>query len=208
MIQKPGNSTIINVCVIPSQEVGERCIALSQSLESEHTLFTLGGDKFAHMTVYMARFADEAIQQVVEGVEEALKMAKPFVCEHAGYYKTPGNYLEVSYAKTIPFLQLHEAIINKVAQYRINPGKPYKEDYFTPYTTEQQANAKETGYDLAHELYRPHVTLTRYRPNSFPDVFPGFPPLSLSFMLDRVCVYKADDNGVVYKRIQEFQVSQ
>lgn len=208
MLQKPENSTIVNVCLIPSQEVSEKCITLSRSLENENTLFALGGGKFAHMTVYMARFANGAIQQVVGGVEEALKTAEPFTCEHAGYYKTLGNYLEVSYAKTMPFSQLHEAIIRNVAQYRINPGDPFEEGYFTPYSPEQQANAKETGYDLAHGLYRPHVTLTRYRPDGFPDVFPGFPPLNLSFMLNRVCVYKADDNGAVYELIREFRVGQ
>lgn len=102
MTQKPESSTIINVCIIPSREVGERCAELSQSLQGEGTLFALGGDKFAHMAVYMARFANEAIQQVVGGVEETLKTAQPFMCQHAGYHKTPGNYLEASYAKNSP----------------------------------------------------------------------------------------------------------
>jgi 2'-5' RNA ligase len=101
-------------------------------------------------------------------------------------------------------MRLHEALINNVAERRINPGKPYEEGYFTPYTAEQQQNARETGYDLARNLYRPHVTLTRYQVGGVPEVFPALPAANLSFNLDKVCVYKADDNGAVYELIQDF----
>jgi hypothetical protein len=205
-MQKPPNSTIINVCVIPDESARAMCVALSQSLKNDNTLFVLGGDKFAHITAYMARFADMDIDKVVNGVEAALQSATPFRCEHTGYFMTQGRYLEASYRKSAGFVALHEALIARVADYRLNPGDPYEEGYFTPYTAEQQQNAKETGYDLARNLYRPHVTLTRYREGGMPEAFPAFSEAKLSFDLDKVCVYKADDNGAVYERIGEFRV--
>lgn len=203
-MQKPDNSTIINVCVIPSAEVGEECAAISQSLKSDNTLFVLGGDKFAHMTTYMARFTDDQIENVVGGVERALQTIAPFRCEHTGYFMTEGNYLEVSYRKSPEFMKLHEVLIANVADYRINPGNPYEEGYFTPYTAQQQQNAAETGYDLARNLYRPHITLTRYKPGGLPETFPAFPEAKLSFDIEKICVYKADDNGAVYELLKEF----
>ena len=157
------------------------------------------------MTVYMADFADTNISKVVTSVETALQSAKPFRCEMTGYFMTTGRYLEVLCRKSPEFMQLHESIINHIADYRINPGDPYEEGYFTPYTAEQRHNTQETGYDLARNLYRPHITITRYREGGVPEIFPALPAATLHFNLNRVCVYKADDNGAVYELIREFQ---
>lgn len=205
-MNKPENSTLLNVCIFPDERVSASCVAISQSFKNDDTMFVLGGNLFAHMTVYMARFPDENIAQVVAGVESVLGSTETFRCEHAGYFMTAGRYLEASYRKTDAFMSLHTALIQSVAGLRINPGQPYEEGYFTPYTLEQQKNARETGYDLAGNLYRPHVTLTRYREGAVPKVFPAIPAANLSFDLSKVCVYKADDNGAVYELVHEFYV--
>jgi 2'-5' RNA ligase len=207
-MKKPENSTIINVCVFPDERVSAECVDISQSFRSDDTLFVLDGDNFfAHMTAFMARFPDDKIDEVVSGVEAALQSAQSFRCEHTGYFMTAGRYLEASYRKSDDFMKLHESLISHIAQLRISPGDPYEEGYFTPYTAEQQQNARETGYDLARNLYRPHVTLTRYQEGGVPEVFPAIPAANLSFNLGKVCVYKADDNGAVYELIREFQVA-
>ncbi len=203
----PKDSVIINVCVIPSQDVGNQCVQLSQSLKSESTMFVLDGkSKFAHMTVFMARFTNDEISNVLNATEKTLKNVDSFLCEHTGYFMTAGRYLEASYRKSKEFMDLHELLINELKNFRINPNDPFEEGYFTPYTEEQQKNAKETGYDLAHNLYRPHITITRYKKNEVPKVFPAFTPAELSFQLNKVCVYKADDNGAVYEKLGEFVI--
>src|SRR5690606_33939801 len=123
--------------------------------------------------------------------EAALQQATSFRCIHTGYLMTGGRYLEVSYQKSPELLAFHELLITHNADLRINPGLPFAEGYFAPYTPEQQKNARETGYDLARNLYRPHVTLTRYHEGNVPEIFPALPAASLSFDLHRVCVYKA-----------------
>lgn len=206
-MNKPENSTLLNVCVFPDERVSAECVQISQSFKNDSTMFVLGGNLFAHMTVYMARFANENIDEAVSGVEAVLQNAQSFRCEHTGYFMTAGRYLEASYRKSEQFMALHESVIKAIAAKRINPGQPYEEGYFTPYTVEQQQNAKETGYDLARNLYRPHVTLTRYKEGGVPDVFPALPAADLSFSLGKICVYKADDNGAVFELVRELHVS-
>jgi 2'-5' RNA ligase len=204
---KPKNSVIINVCVIPSNEVGNQCVQLSQSLKSDGAMFVLDGEKkFAHMTVYMARFSQDQAQGVVEAVGHIAGGVESFLCKHAGYFMTKGRYFEVSYEKSLQFLALHEKLIEALKQYRINPGNPFEEGYFTPYTSEQRKNAEETGYDLAHSLFRPHVTLTRYYEGRVPEIDPEMPSVDLSFPLTRICVYEADDNGAVFRLLGEFNI--
>ncbi len=203
----PENSVLINVCIIPPEEVGKQCVAMSQSLKSDTTLFVLDGKtRFAHMTVYMARFANAQIAKVLETTENILKDVKGFYVEHDGYFMTAGRYLEVSYQKSEELMDLHKLLINNLKEYRINPGNPFEEGYFTPYTKEQQNNAKETGYDLAHTLYRPHVTLTRYQEKKLPKTAPILPSTELSFQANKICIYKADDNGAVYEKLGEYTI--
>jgi len=209
MDKKPENSTIINVCVIPSQEAGARCVELSQQLKSDGTMFVLDGQsKFAHMTVFMFRVANNQIQSVIDVVAKVMAGQKSFLCQQAvpGFFMTKGRYYEVSYQKTSEFVALHESLVTALSPLRINPSNPFEEGYFTPYTADQQQNAKETGYDLAHELFRPHVTLTRYFEGKVPEADPVLPEADLSFQLGKVCVYKADDNGAVYEKLAEFFV--
>jgi len=205
MNDAPLNSAIINVCVLPPAEVSSQCVQLSQSLESDGTMFALNDiSKFAHMTIFMARFADSKISHVLQATKLALSRVYPFFCEHTGYFMTAGRYLEVSYRKSAELTVLHELLVNTLSPYRLNPGNPFEEAYFTPYTEEQQKNAKETGYDLARHLYRPHITLTRYKESQLLEPFPGFAPTKLSFMLSQIGVYKADDNGAIYEQLAVF----
>ena len=205
MSNKPENSTIINVCIIPPEEIGNKCVGISQALKSDKTRFVLDGkSRFAHMTAYMARFADNQISNVIAATKNALKNTAPFLCEHSGYFINKGGYFEISYKKSDSLIRLHEKLIDDLKEYRINPGDPFEEGYFTPYTPDQQKNAKETGYDLAYNLYRPHITLTRYKEGQAPVALPEISPKDLSFKASKICVYKADDNGAIYGKLAEF----
>ena len=206
-MDKPEDSTILNVCVFPDDRVSAECVKISQSLKGNDTMFVLGEGLFPHMTVYMARFANEDIEKVADATEDALKLASSFRCTHTGYFMTEGRYLESSYRKSADFLNLHELLISYNADLRFSPGAPFIEGFFAPYNVAQQQNVAETGYDLARNLFRPHVTLTRYKEVSVPSTFPAFPAVDLSFDIGKVCVYKADDNGAVYELVREFRIN-
>ncbi len=186
--------------------MGKECIAISKSFESEASTFVLGNGKFPHMTVFMACFANGLVPQVIEATERVLRSADSFYCEHSGYFMTEGRYLEISYRRSPECISLYGQLIHKLAPLRITPGHPYEEGYFTPSTAEQRRNVEETGYDLARNLYRPHVTLTRYKEGTLPKEFPAFPKASLSFNLTEVCIYEADDNRAVFRLLRTFAI--
>lgn len=166
-------------------------------------MFMLGADRFAHMTVYMARFHNDDIRKVIKRTAAIIKHIRSFTCPHTGYYMTDGGYYEVSYEKSPPLTELHKELIRQNGPLRINPGKPFIESYFAPYSEKQVANAQETGYDLAYDLFRPHITLTRYAQPERPSIFPD---IDLSFDVTKIAVYKADDNGAVYELLEEFVI--
>jgi hypothetical protein len=210
-VRTPENTAIINVCALPDKATSSRCVEISRSLKPYNPLFMLGDGKFPHMTLFMARFDRDQKDNVIDGVGKTMRSAGSLLCRHTDYYTTPGRYFEASYEKSSGLVALHAALITNIADFRFRPGEPLEEAYFAPYNVEQQRNAEETGYDLAYrpyDLFRPHVTLTRYRENSVPEEQPSISPImDLSFQLGKIGVYFADDNGAVYEQIHEFHIA-
>lgn len=204
-MQKPNNSSIINICLIPSDKVSISCEQISQSLKYDNTMFALGDGKFAHMTVFMTCFANENIEKVAKLIKTVTDDVKPFDCVHSGYFITEGRYFEVSYERSESIMALQQAIIDKIASLRINPGNPFEGSYFAPFNKAQQQNAIETGYDLVGGLYRPHITLTRYT-DIIQNIITYPDDIDLSFRAMKLCVYLADDNGAVYEKIEEYNL--
>lgn len=203
----PENSALINVCIIPPEQVGNQCVALAQLLKAGTMSALDGKTRFPHMTVCMVRVDKDSVASIIEAVDQALKSQKSFLCKHVGCYQSPGRYFEISYGKSPEFMVLHELLLETLKGYRLNPGNPYQESYFGPYDHEQQDNARETGYDLAHGRYRPHVTLLRWQEGQVPASPPELPKLDLSFQLSTICVYLADENGAVYEELARFSIS-
>lgn len=202
----PENSLLLNVCIVPSGEVADQCVALAQPLKAGTVSVLDGQTKFAHMTVVMLRIAKDDVAAAVEAVGKVLKPQKSFLCKHVGDYQTPGRYFEVSYEKSPEFMALHELLLGTLKAFRLNPGNPYRESYFGPYDDEQQANVRETGYDLSYARYRPHITLLRWEEGKTPAIKPELPKIDLSFQLSTICAYIADENGAVHTRLASFAI--
>jgi 2'-5' RNA ligase len=192
---------LLNVCIIPTDSVAQQCVEISQSFKEEDVRFKLGSGLFPHSTVYMAQFDESRLGEVNAAFVAMIPKLQPVALSHSGYYLTEGGYIEVSYQRTPELQQFHSSVIEALKDFRAEPGNPKVESYFGPYNQQQRKNAKETGYDLAYDLYRPHITLTRYKEGIVPVEFPAFPQASLSFTLPKIALYKADENGAIYEEI-------
>ncbi len=154
------------------------------------------------MTLFMARFHEEQIENVIEEVNHVTHGFRQQRATHTGYFVTPGSYYEISYERTPGLIGLHETVISQVSRYRYSPGNPYREQYFGVYSQGQKANAAAWGYDLANALYRPHITLTRF--SEVPDESTELPTAmdDLSFTITRIGLFKADNLGAARELIK------
>jgi 2'-5' RNA ligase len=200
-------STLLNVCMLPADKVALQCITISKGFSEDSVRFTLGNGLFPHATLYMARFNNADIEKIAEAFKSIVQTIKPVALQHSGYYLTEGDYLEVSYQRSPELLALHDQIIQGLKNYRAYIDNPPRESYYGPYNQKQQENVRETGYDLAYDLYRPHITLTRYKEGALPVEFPAFEKASLSFTLPKIALYKADENGAVFEEIVTAELS-
>ncbi len=103
-------------------------------------------------------------------------------------------------------MALHHAAIGAVQDVRYAPGNPVVEQYFGRYSDEQRENAETYGYDLAGDLYRPHITITRFMSLPDPTVLPRSSQ-DLSFAIRGIGLFVADDQGAARNLVAAFDLS-
>ncbi|WBB73598.1 hypothetical protein O7602_28695 [Micromonospora sp. WMMD1128] len=194
-------TTLLNVAILPPQPIAAEVQRLSGELQTRGGLIHVDGQqRLAHMTLYMARFSRLKIDEIVLRVEAlAASRRSPITSEHTGYYLTPGNYYEVSYARSPSMMSLHNEVSDALLPLRFSPGQPVVEDFFAPYSAAQEEQAKRSGYDLSGDLYRPHVTITRFATRPTADLPTS--PVDLSFNISRIGLFEADKLGAVTEPI-------
>lgn len=162
-------------------------------------------DRHAHLTLYMARFQHKAVRDLSSLIKKLMVDLEPIRLEQDGYFVTPGSYYEVSYRRARQVLAAHELITAAVRSLRHSEDPPVVEDYYGPYSAGQRANVRWCGYDLAGELFRPHITITR-----FPARPAGELPVAgvdLSFTATTIGIFRADHLGAARELIQSFDLS-
>lgn len=211
LIRREGisDTLLLNVAVIPPDHVANEAIDLSARTCAFGGLFELDRTaRFPHMTIYMARFSYSKIDAVRGILSATVPTFEEVALDHNGYYVTPIKYYEVSYAKSPGLERMQDAIAKGLRGLRYAPGNPIIENYFGSYQGDTKKNAEAWGYDLIGDLYRPHITLTRF-PADF-RIDPQMPlresPDDLSFPLSSIGLFRADDMGAARELISEWKL--
>jgi len=188
---------LLNIAIIPPVTVACVVASIGRDLAgSGDAAFVVDGvHRHAHMTIFMARYPTDAVPEVRHRVS-GLRLPHALRLEHDGYYLTPGGYYEISYRLTSELRQFQESVIEAVAGLRYSPGRPRREPYFGPYTEQQRENVEKCGYDLAWELFRPHITISKLNGGATTSQLPR-PSDDLSFDAKRVGLFEADQDGAV-----------
>ena len=196
---------LLNVAALPPPVIADQIARLSaRTLAAGGTLLVDGQERYPHLTLYMTRFPDTALEQIVAAIEEALGDIRRVEAIHDGYYVTPGLYYEVSYQRTDELLRLHWRVTRSLHGLRYLAATPMAESYFGLYSEDQRRNVQRWGYDLAGSLFRPHITVTRFTA-AVGEELPQA-AMNLSFTLDRLGLFEADGDGAARRLINVFSV--
>ncbi|HEX6498725.1 MAG TPA: hypothetical protein VF054_06790 [Micromonosporaceae bacterium] len=178
---------------------------MSAKLWSRGGLFEVDGiTRHPHMTLYMARFPAGNETEICKRLAVLVGELQPAKAMQTGFFLTPGGYYEVSYARGDDLMALHLKVMGALHDLRYAPGHPVVEDYFAPYTPAQRTSAARWGYDLGGALYRPHITVSRFggpAPRDLPVA-----DEDLSFVVDRIGVFHADNMGAITTEISTLTV--
>jgi hypothetical protein len=153
----------------------------------------------------MARFCKARLPEIKADLVRETSRIRSFDVEHTGYFVTPGNYHEISYRRNDILFRVHKTMTRTICGHRYLPGNPVVENYFGEYTESQRINVRDVGYDLAGQLYRPHITITRFEADVAAE--PPVPSDDLSFTATMIGLFEADHLGAARRLIDRFDLT-
>lgn len=199
------SSVPCNVVLLPDAELAESAIRCSADLQDLGVHFALAvGAFYPHVTVYMLQLRSndlDSVQHLLEGITNG---TPKFELEAARYWQAQ-QFFDVEYTKTQQVSQLQDEVV--AALNPVRDGMCQKDVARMAEAEGQRLeNYKLYGWDCIGELYRPHMTITRFTDEqditklNLPDV------ANFSGSFSKLGLFEMGDNGTCVRKIAEFQL--
>lgn len=194
-----------NVVILSDDDLANKAISLSQNLASNGTLFTLkDGEFYPHVSIYMLQLKDSDFFRAQELLSGIAKQTDAINLIANGYDQSK-QFFDVEYTKSDVIKELQEDIV--AALNPVRDGMRAKDvERMKNATGQALANYQRYGWNTVGELYRPHLTLTRFTAAqneaelSLPDV------AEFSGTFSRLGLFEMGDNGTCVCKIAEFDL--
>ncbi|MEO6761365.1 MAG: hypothetical protein ABI220_03240 [Candidatus Saccharimonadales bacterium] len=194
-----------NVVLLPNSELADKAIATSRGLAKEPVLFTLEiGKFFPHVSIYMLQLRRADLLEAVERLKQLADRLQSFELAARKYNQEQG-YFDIEYTKTEAIRLLQPKVIELLNPMRdgLMPDDAKRLHNISGLKLE---NIKLYGFSSVGELYRPHLTLTRFfgrmdisnlplpNANEFSGEFPA------------IGIFEMGPNGTCKRKISEFEL--
>lgn len=195
-----------DIVILPTIDLASKAIAASRQLESHATLFTLQETTYVpHASLYMTQLKVADIEKVKELLREIAERTPLLELTTTGYGQAEG-YIDADYKRTDELARLQAVVIEAINP--IRDGMREK-DKARMLTTEGKVreNLEKYGYRGVGELFRPHLTFTRFTDgqpidtNALPD------PHQFDGKFIKLGLFEMGDNGTCTRRVAEFDLT-
>lgn len=195
-----------NVVLLPSKSLADKAIEISATMRSDETLFTLkDGSFYPHLSLYMLELRVGDYQKVQEALQ-SISATQSLQDLIAIKYDQKMGYLDAEYAVTTGLLKLQDLIIDVLNpvrnglrekdKLRMVQADGIKREYFEKY-----------GYPNVKELFRPHVTLTRFNHENLFDTTTLPEVSAFSGKFDRLGFFESGDNGTCVRLLSSYNLN-
>jgi hypothetical protein len=194
-----------NIVLLPNSELTAKIISISETLRLHGTLFTLkNGSFYPHMSLYMFELKNNDYQSVQDVLQEISTTQSEYNLA-AVKYDQKMSFIDAEYEVTSELLSLQDLIISKINpirngmrekdKQRMEQADGLKRDYFKKY-----------GYPNVKELFRPHVTFTRFSQERLFDV-DQLPKIStFNGAFNKLGFFESGDNGTCIRLISSYDL--
>jgi hypothetical protein len=189
-----------NIVLLPSEDLAEIAIAMSHSLEGDK-LYELGKSTMVpHLSLYMTQLKTADFDRVANILSDIANRTNVFNL-HASNYGAAEGYFEVGYERTDALDALQLEVVEAVNpirdgmrtkdKVRMESASGIAREHFERY-----------GYPNIGELFRPHISFTRFTHDYHPEVTQDYVTFSGSFTKLALC--EMGDNGTCVRLIASF----
>lgn len=163
---------VYDIVLLLPEPANATAIQLSEQLAPLGTEFTLDDhSRFPHVSLYMANFNLENVTLLRAMLPGLCKNVPVQQLEATHYQRNEHGMFEVFFEKTETIVFLQSAVIDTASPLRTglrekDPVGRVLADYIKTAPPEAQNNLKHYGYDEIGNFFKPHITFTRFKPDS------------------------------------------
>lgn len=194
-----------DIVILPAAELAQKAIDLSEQLEQHGTLFTLKeGAYFPHASLYMTQLKIADLDKV-KAILMDIAANTPLLDLTATRYDQAEGYIDADYARTEMLDQLQMAVVEAINP--IRDGMREKDEARMLTTTGKvRENLEKYGYRGVGELFRPHMTFTRFADGESIDTSTLPDPSEFSGQFVKLGLFEMGDNGTCIRKIADFEL--
>jgi len=197
------NSIPCDIVLIPGPVIAQKAIALSKQLEQHGSRFTLkDGVYFPHVSLYMVQLSRDDLEKVK--IALAGIAAAPVPQLTATHYYQSHGYIDIECTRTNSLDTLQMAVIKAINPLRegILENDKARMQKATGQTLDNFTNY---GYPAVGDLFRPHLTFTRFVADAAipTDTLPQ--PYDFSGSFPKLGLFEMDSNNACVRKLAEFE---
>ncbi len=198
-------SLVYDVVILPDDRLLDKVTATGKKLSSLGSLFTLDGANFyPHISLFMLRIKPEDLAKAAELLSE-ITQTTDVVNLQASRFDQNKGYIDVEYHCTEQLHNLQQQAVAALAPIRdgLREGEGASLLESTGVALE---NLQKYGYKYVGELFRPHVTFTRFdtEQSGVKTLLQEVPTFDGSFV--KIGLFEMGENGTCIKKIKEFSL--
>ena len=191
------------IALLPNLELGNKVINLSNDLQTKEVHFTLNGvDYLPHLSLYSAKIKHQDLQKVTNILMNIISETKKFDLIANGYSQVMG-YLAIDYVNTHELASLAKDVVEAVNPYRQGLSN-IDQERMKSATDLTLQNFVRYGYKYVGDLFRPHITITRFNTIDAIDVneLPSHQEFNGTF--DSLGIFEMGENGTCKHEVASY----
>jgi hypothetical protein len=195
-----------DIVLLPENNLGDKIVSISQSLENYTTHFTLNQQNFfAHLSLYMLQLNEDGVARACKLLQAAATEIKTQKL-HPKCYHYENEYLDIEYEKTEELSVLQNNIISLLNPIR-NGLREKDEIRLQTAIGIERMNLLTYGYRSVGSEFSPHVTFTRFTSEQRQTLM-ELPLLQeLEGKFNRIGIFQMGDNGTCTTEVQTYSLS-
>jgi hypothetical protein len=197
-----------DIVIMPTGELAKKAVILSEELRRFDTLFTLNRTTgpFPHASLYMTQLKEADLASVKAILSDIAASTQPFDLAATRYGQTDG-YIDADYTRTAVLDRLQMAVVETINP--IRDGMREKDTArMREATGKVRENLEQYGYRGVGELFRPHMTLTRFADEKIIDTDSLPEPNEFSGRFVSLGLFEMGDNGTCARKIADFKLGE
>lgn len=191
------------IVLLPDAELAAKAIRASKELEPLGTEFVLGEERnIPHASLYLVMLRTEDLPTVEQKLAAAAAKTTRLALEADQYMQAVG-YIDANYIKTPAVIALHEQIVADISPLR-DGLRPESAKKLASATGLAKQNIEQYGDHRIGELFRPHLTFTRFANHQPIPLEDMGAPTAFSGTFVALALCELGDHGTCVRKIQEF----